>query len=454
MTHSGRSRPDISQWSSVAIAAAALLAFSFLLGGASRSHALRLTLVELAALPLLVLAAQAVLRSGRWREHAFLGAIAALLVAIPLFQLIPLPPGLWNALPGRETPALALQLAGVAPGWSALSLTPEQTWRAFLALTPPIAMFLAMLTLGRGRPQWLIWICLIAGAANVVLCALQLATLDPRFYPWSWTDPGLAVGFFANRNHMAALGTSTLPFAAALAVSAAPGRSRDRLMLWLGLAYIGAMAVVIAVTQSRAGFVLGGVSLVASLIAAWVGLGGRRPDARMLGLAGVVAVAAGVVLIFALTPILRRFGLDLHEGRLENWPLVADAAQTYLPVGSGVGSFDAVFRSVEPLETLKPTYFNEAHNEYLQIWLETGWFGVALVGAFLVWFGRRAVSAWRGGPSAERNLQRAASIAIGLILLHSAVDYPLRTETMAVFFALCCGLLEFAGRPRGEPRPA
>lgn len=448
MTHSESSRPDSSQWSRVAIAATALLAFSFLLGGASRSHALRLTLIELAALPLLVLAVQAALRSGRWREHALAVGIAALVAAIPLLQLIPLPPGLWNALPGREEPALALQLAGVAPGWSALSLTPDRTWRAFLALTPPVAMFIVMLTLGRSRPDRLIWICLIAGAANVVLCALQLATLDPRFYPWSWTDPGLAVGFFANRNHLASLGAGTLPFAAALALSAAPGRSRDQLRLWLGLAYIGAMAVVIAVTQSRAGFVLGGVSLVASLIAAWIGLGGRRPDARMLGLAGVTALAAGVVLIFALAPVLSRFGLALHEGRLENWPLVAEAAQTYLPVGSGIGSFDAVFRSVEPLAMLKPTYFNEAHNEYLQIWLEAGWFGIALIAAFLVWFGRRSFSAWRGGPSGERNLQRAASIAIGLILLHSAVDYPLRTETMAVFFALCCGILEFAGRRR------
>jgi hypothetical protein len=32
------------------------------------------------------------------------------------------------------------------------------------------------------------------------------------------------------------------------------------------------------------------------------------------------------------------------------------------------------------------------------------------------------------------------------LLLHSAGDYPLRTVTLAVVFALCCGLLELARR--------
>ena len=35
-------------------------------------------------------------------------------------------------------------------------------------------------------------------------------------------------------------------------------------------------------------------------------------------------------------------------------------------------------------------------------------------------------------------------VAVGAVLLHSAVDYPLRTETIAVVFALCCALLELA----------
>ena len=48
---------------------------------------------------------------------------------------------------------------------------------------------------------------------------------------------------------------------------------------------------------------------------------------------------------------------------------------------------------------------------------------------------------------AERDLQRAASIGLFVMLAHSAVDYPLRTATLACLFALCAAILEKAGRP-------
>lgn len=451
MAHNERFKTIPNQWSAAAIAAVALLVFSFLLGGASRSHALRLLLVELAALPLLVFAVQEMAKRRAWGEHVFTCSLAGLLLALPLLQLVPLPPALWTALPGRQELSLAQDLAEVLPGWSPMTLTPDLTWRAWLSLTPPLAMFLGMLALGRERPDRLVWIYLIAGSASVVLCSFQIATADPRLYAWSWTDPGSVVGLFANRNHMAAFFTSSLPFAAALAVSAANSRGGGRLIVWLGLAYVGLMVVAIAATQSRAGFVFGIVSLLAAAGAAWVGLDGRQPNARVAALAGVVTVTVLVVGLWGLGPVLARFNtLNVFEGRIENWPLIIDAAQTYLPAGSGIGSFDAVFRSVEPLDTLDPTYFNEAHNEFLQVWLEAGWFGAGLLIAFLVWFARRSSDAWRGGGGLDRNLQRAASIAIALILAHSFADYPLRTETMMVFFALCCGILEFAAPPHRE----
>jgi O-antigen ligase len=151
--------------------------------------------------------------------------------------------------------------------------------------------------------------------------------------------------------------------------------------------------------------------------------------------------------LLALPPILERFDTENQlEGRSNRWPLVAETAQTYLPLGSGIGSFDAVYRSVEPLEELDSTFFNQAHNEYLETWLETGWLGIALILGFFVWYLRRTWAAWTGPPSREGDLQRAASIGIGVLILHSAGDYPLRTVSLAVVFALCCGLLELARR--------
>src|SRR5690606_12413055 len=138
--------------------------------------------------------------------------------------------------------------------------------------------------------------------------------------------------------------------------------------------------------------------------------------------------------------------------RLRSWPLVAETAQAHLPLGSGVGSFDPVYRSVEPLTEVDPTFFNHAHNDYLEIWLEAGWPGVLLLGLFLFWYSRRTLAAWRAIGSPSMSMQRAASISIMAVLLHSAVDYPIRTLTMSVVFALVCAILEFGDGSRATTR--
>ena len=94
------SKVSKGQWDIAAIVAIILLALSVVLGGASREHTLRLAIVELAALPVLVIGATRLIRSGLWREHRFALGLLAALAAIPLIQLIPLPPAAWTGLVG------------------------------------------------------------------------------------------------------------------------------------------------------------------------------------------------------------------------------------------------------------------------------------------------------------------------------------------------------------------
>lgn len=437
------------QWDPVAIAAVVLLALSFVFGGASREHALRLAVVELAALPLLVIGAGRLLRSGLWREHRFALILLGGLAAIPLIQLIPLPPFIWTALPGRAEMVTALDLAGLQPGWSPLTVTPDLTWQSVLAILPPAALFLAVLSAPQAFAARLVWLYLAFAVIGVLLGAAQLASGGERLYPWETTGAGSVVGFFANRNHLATLLLSTLPFAAVFGAATLRRRTDDRRMaLWFGALFMGLVVIGLAAIRSRAGVILFGPVVIASLLAAWIAAGRGRPKPALLALAGGVAAAVGVVAVLALPPILARFDVQsAPEGRFEGWPIVAEASQSWLPLGSGVGSFDAVFRSVEPVEQLDPTFFNHAHNEYLETWLEAGWPGAILIIAFLVWYGPRLWSAWKASPSRERDLQRAASIGLLVMLAHSAVDYPLRTATLAVLFALCAAILERAGRP-------
>lgn len=432
------------QWDAVAIASVILLALSFVFGGASRDHALRLAIVELAALPLVVLAGGRLIRTGHWREHRLALGLLAAIVAIPLVQLIPLPPAVWTGLPGRDQLVLALDLAGLQPGWAPLTLTPDLTWRSALALIPPAAMFMAALTLSPLQRARLVSLCLAAAVVGILLGAAQMASGGERLNPWETTGAGSVNGFFANRNHLASMILAVLPFGIVLGAASLRRRDGDRRALWFAAIFVGVVTIALAAIRSRAGIMLFAPVMASSLLAAWIATGRGRPAPALLLILGGAGAALTAVAVLALPPIIERFETEDSRLRFDRWPAVAEAAQTYLPLGSGMGSFDAVYRSVEPLDELDYSFFNQAHNDYLETWLEAGWLGAAVILGFFVWYGRRTWSAWKAPASGERDLQRAASIAIGVFLLHSIGDYPLRTATLAVLLALCCGLLELS----------
>lgn len=448
-----RNTSPLKTLDATSLAAWLLLAAAFLMGGASRENELRVALIELAALPLLLIATTSLLQTRQLSGLAIACLVA--LVGLPLLQLIPLPPFIWSALPGREPLALALNLVGEPLGWTSMSMAPDRTWRSVLALIPPIAMFLGFLATDRDNRRRLFYGVMAVTALSILIGAVQLASGGNQFYPWRTTDWPSMVGLFANRNHLATLCLISIPIAVAVG-SRRLGDYQGRLpgTFWAAAILLALTVIAIGVIRSRAGVVLFMPVLGASVLAGWIAMGRGRPTPVLLGIVGTATVALIAVGAFALRPILDRFDTaGVREWRYENWPLILDTASNYLPFGSGIGSFDAVFRAVEPWQELRPTFFNQAHNEYLETWIEAGWFGAAAFVLFAVWFTRRAWSAWRAQPSTARDLQRASSIGILAVLLHSGVDYPLRTLTIAVVFAILCAALETGGRP-GSGREA
>ena len=127
-----------------------------------------------------------------------------------------------------------------------------------------------------------------------------------------------------------------------------------------------------------------------------------------------------------------------------------------MPLGAGTGTFVPVYAMFEkPSDLLIEGYANHAHDDFLEIWLETGVAGVALIGLFLAWLAWRMASVWRrsysGGLDIDRFLVRAATLAIVfLLLVHSAVDYPLRTGAMMSIFAFLVALLIPPAPPRSN----
>ena len=82
---------------------------------------------------------------------------------------------------------------------------------------------------------------------------------------------------------------------------------------------------------------------------------------------------------------------------------------------------------------------NHAHSDWLELLLETGVVGIALAALFLAWWGLRVRAVWQ---AEERDpFAQAATIASAAMMLHSVVDYPLRTAALSAVFAACLALL-------------
>ena len=150
---------------------------------------------------------------------------------------------------------------------------------------------------------------------------------------------------------------------------------------------------------------------------------------------------------FAVYRILGRFATDpLENARTVFAHNTITAAKTFMPFGSGSGTFVPVYQLFEqPSDTIANTYANHAHNDILELWLETGVLGPILLCLFVIWFGVTTVKLWRR-PAAEVSafdctLARAATVVIALLLAHSFVDYPMRTEAIMAVFAVCCALM-------------
>jgi O-antigen ligase len=122
----------------------------------------------------------------------------------------------------------------------------------------------------------------------------------------------------------------------------------------------------------------------------------------------------------------------------------------YFPFGAGLGSFDPVFRIHEPLALLKPTFFNHAHNDLIEVVLDAGLPGLLLLLGALTWWGRASVRAWRSGSTASPMLPRIGSAMLLLVILASVFDYPARTPMMMALIVVAALWLHQNQAARGS----
>ncbi|MGQ0558485.1 MAG: O-antigen ligase family protein, partial [Sphingosinicella sp.] len=250
----------------------AYLALCLVLGGASAAGVAANMLLQLLALPLLLIAALGNPDLRLQPPARQLLTLAALALGLALVQLVPLPPFLWTGLAGRDAIARGFEMLGVSLPWLPISLAPQQTLAAILWLLPALAVLVAVLRLENFRASWIAWTILAVTGLAVLFGALQSAGgMDSPWYFYEITNYGVAVGLFANANHMATMLVAAIPFLAALFV-ASRGGSRQRASAF-SMMLAGALLVVfvgIGVNRSLAAIGLSVPVLAASGLMIWM----------------------------------------------------------------------------------------------------------------------------------------------------------------------------------------
>ncbi|MBS0319493.1 MAG: O-antigen ligase family protein [Proteobacteria bacterium] len=444
--------------------------FAPLIRGGNR--ALPLMILELVALAGLFIAL--VPASMRRRIPPAAAIVAGLAAAIPLLGLLPLPPALWSAIPGRGAFADALALSGDGERWRALSLAPFETEFSGLALLPPLATFFLALTLTAERLRALTRVIVLVAVIEAVLGLLQYGAAGGQLADFR------ASGTYVNPNHFAGLMLMALPLAlmslaldvgerlrsrrftkgvvdAAKRMFAAKG---TRVMLWLFAIVLILLALMFS--RSRAGIAIGaaGIAITALVVAPRVG------GPRAYGAVGVgITLALGAALAIGFVPVLDRFGVQdtVEAGRGAIFAGALDMAGSYFPFGSGMGTFATLYPPFQPTDIT--ALIHRAHNDYIEWLVEGGVLAaLAIVAGFALYVARVVMLLRLPEKDATHALQLAAAVSVLLIAAHGMVDFNFRIPANALIFAMLAGVVVARRGEREEatehehreviPRPA
>jgi O-antigen ligase len=378
-----------------------------------------------------------------------LAVLAALSFGLVFAQLIPIPFELWKSLPGRDIPLGALDAIGQTPSQLPLSLNPQATLKAGVSLLPPLAAFLGVLSLSRSRFWSISAVIVLCAVIGSVLGMIQkgMGAESGLFF---YHDPGpakFATGTFANRNFFAAQLCVSVPFLAAFAmVLAQRWRLRPVIVSLFTLVYIGLLVAVLAAVGSRGGIVLAMASVLLTMLLVF------RPSVSQSSRVSAgkgIAILLAVLVVMAqasMVGVLRLAETDpLNDFRATIASVSLEAAKAQFPVGSGFGTFVPVYQLYETPQTIVDPYINHAHNEWLQLVIEGGMPAIALMAIFVLWLVVALFKAFRlAAANPDHAHIRAAGVAILLLLLHSIIDFPLRTDALLTFLGISAGLLSLA----------
>ncbi len=438
------------QYSPASIAMGFLLTVAILFGGGGSRFPATEIFIQLSALPALFIGIRNLNIPNLSRDEKFVGLLITTSIAMVLLHVIPLPPFIWQSLPGRE---ILLELAntiGRDNSWYSISIDPSMTIESGLSIVIFAAILLVGYHINIMERIILLKLILALAAVHLLVALMQMASGGENFYFYVTSHKGLPVGLFANRNHMGTLMILSIMICAALyhyqrIKSKKPDSKKpnDAMAMIIYGSAAALFTLGVLITNSRTATAL---LFIAFLLILFLTIPKKHNRLAMpLTIGGAIIMGCSISLLYytnrfeVLNRLLERFEQN-DDQRFEFWPNIWEAIQNYMPLGSGLGTFDIGFRANEKLEIVGSHFVNNAHNEYLEIALETGVLGLSITIIALLWLLRKIflLIKARFNVNADDHMALYLSSAIGLIVLHSLTDYPMRRFTI---LAICAFLV-------------
>ena len=350
------------------------------------------------------------------RVSALAKILVGLILAVLLLQFLPIPNPVnpfQNA--NGEGPAGSALMAATNPGgwhfWSPdIGRSAESALFTISLLS--FAIFIARLS---DFDQARLARFFIAGLFLNVMIALVQTSFNnfdssSLFFPYQ-----VSVGIFANENHFSAL----IYCGVVLAGFQFIFLNKQN---YLYLATVLLFMFILFAYNSRAGML---ITAIISVPVYLVFVSNNNQRWRII-VAEAVFIAIPFILFFY------RIG-DVEDKFRDSFNAVTfSAILHYFPYGSGLGSFVHVYPMFDTLAAIGSFYVNNAHNDWFELLLELGITFPALLGVMAIVLVK---AEWRSG------LSPMAFLVVFALLVHSFVDYPLRTMAIGVIFAYAVGII-------------
>jgi len=342
------------------------------------------------------------------------------------------------------------------PVWGTFSYVPRiaLSWWVFLLSLGLFFIVVRQLCAQRKILQNLVYFIIGVGLFEALYGMIQ--SLVPSMGVL-WVDyipeyMGTARGTFINRNNFAgflemiwplALGITLAQTGRVKSLREALGSDRLNRQALMALGII-VLLLALLLTRSRAGIASGMVGFFVFTFTARAGMRTFARHSRIL-LGGIVVLVCLYAFSIGVTPILERF-LAIRgdaSSRMEIWQ-DSLAMVTDHPMGIGLRNFENVFKLYNhSMITDKSVVF--AHNDYLQLLIESGWIGfLALGGAFLVFLGKRARQIRRYDYRRDPfRFYLAVGAFSGLISIavHSLFDFNMQIPANCLYFVVLMAIL-------------